>query len=516
MFERAVSLVPLLPWFAAGWIGVGVLRGSNRGEQGENRTARVALVSTGISFLLLIILLLEKTLVSLPAGISFGSWFETPGVTIHLSFSLDYLSLSLGSIITLLCWLVMKFSVNYLHREAGFQRFFVIICLFTGSMQLIFLAGNGVFTFAAWELAGVCSYLLIGYSYQRTLATKNAVRALVTNRIGASGFLLANVLTIFWLGDPDWQMITRGVAAMNTFDAGMLGTGFVLAAMVKSAQLPFTPWITRALEGPTPSSAIFYGSVMVHAGVYLLIRIEPVIDKVPALQMVLVVVGISTALYGYIVSLVQSDVKSALILSVVSQVGLMFLWVGMGWYIFAAWHLALHACFRAYQFLLAPAFVQGVEKPPHAPPQWMQRSRRFYTAAMRRFWLDEAEDWLITQPTLQLSRELKRLDEDVITRLVGMPTQTSAIATSKADGITDGYANIEAGIGTGRGVLGRLMEKTAIFLQWFEESLVLRGGGEGMFSTLQRLGKFLQQIDYFLSQPRYLLVLIVVTFVVIL
>lgn len=517
MFERLVCVVPLLPWFAAAWIGIGLLSGANRGEQGERATVRIAMLSTLLSLVLLLLLLGEKWLLGLPLSLVFGSWFETTGITIKLSFSLDNLSLILAALVTLLSALTLKFSANYLHREKGFQRFYVVMALFTGAMQLIFLAGNGVFTFAAWELAGICSYLLIGYSYERGSVTKSAMRALITNRIGGAAFLVANILAIIWLKDPDWSVINAGPNTLNTLESAMLLLGFLLAAMVKSAQIPFTPWIGKALEGPTPSSAIFYGSVMVHAGVYLLLRLQPLIEQVPVLEVFIGVVGLITALYGWFVALVKSDVKSALIMSVVSQVGLMFLWIGLGWYTFAAWHLVLHACVRAYQFLLAPAFVQKVNKPPHAPPRWLASKPWLYTAAIRQLWLDEIEDWLVTHPTQQLAKEMRRLDEDVVTRLAGMPAQSRAVQSlHQVQQLQQGEPLGQASTAVGSGVFGRVVEHLAIATQWLENRLVMTEGGERFFSLLEKVGQLLYRVEHFLAQPRYLLVLVAVTFVVIL
>ena len=189
----------------------------------------------------------------------------------------------------------LRFSRNYLHREIGFHRFFIFMCLFLAGMLLIVLSGNAVFTFVGWELAGVSSWLLIGYAYDRPIATGNALWAFITNRIGDAGFILGISLAAWWLGTVEWS----GLAAWaqgDSFDkisARLILFGFLIAAVAKSAQLPFASWIARALEGPTPSSAIFYGAVMVHAGVYLVLRLEPVLLQVPDVMVYLAVLGIA-------------------------------------------------------------------------------------------------------------------------------------------------------------------------------------------------------------------------------
>jgi NADH:ubiquinone oxidoreductase subunit 5 (subunit L)/multisubunit Na+/H+ antiporter MnhA subunit len=165
-----------------------------------------------------------------------------------------------------------------------------VLCLFLAGIQLVLLAGNGLLAFVGWEMCGIASFLLIGYTWQRPVATGNALFAFVTNRGGDAGFLLALGFAAAWLGSFEWPAITAA-KQISVADMRLIALGFMLAALAKSAQLPFTPWISRALEGPTPSSAIFYGAVMVHAGVYLLLRLEPLLVQVPDVMIGLVVVG---------------------------------------------------------------------------------------------------------------------------------------------------------------------------------------------------------------------------------
>ena len=187
------------------------------------------------------------------------------------------------------------------------------------------------------------------------MATGNALFAFVTNRAGDAGFLLALGLAAAWLGGFEWTALSRATE-ISVVNDRLLVIGFVIAALAKSAQLPFSAWITRALEGPTPSSAIFYGAVMVHAGVYLLLRLEPLLVQVPDVMLGLVVAGLLTAIYAWLCGLVQTDVKSALIFGVVFQVALMFVAIGLGWTTLALVHLCLHAGWRIWQFLLAPSW----------------------------------------------------------------------------------------------------------------------------------------------------------------
>jgi NADH:ubiquinone oxidoreductase subunit 5 (subunit L)/multisubunit Na+/H+ antiporter MnhA subunit len=358
MLESYVWLLPLGYWLAAGWIGLGQVLGWGQGEAGERSTARVALGAGVLGLLLTLGLGVQAWIEGSPGQLVLAPWLLSGDYRVSISFRLDPLGLSLGTVTAAIGLLTLRFSVNYLHRERGFQGFFLLLCLFLGAMELIFLGGNLVMVFVGWELAGVSSFLLIAYVYERPAAADNAARVLVTNRIGDAGFLLGIFLAFRWLGGVEWSTLDQSPTLLTPLQADLLALALLLAALVKSAQVPFAPWISRALEGPTPSSAIFYGSLMVHAGVYLLIRLAPVLAQAPALLTLLILVGLATALYGWLTGLVQADVKSALMASTSAQVGLMLVWCGLGWNQLAAWHLGLHAAWRAYQFLQAPAFMQ--------------------------------------------------------------------------------------------------------------------------------------------------------------
>ncbi len=516
MFSPLIWLVPLMPMLAAGWIAVGMVGGWNRGEKGEQATARVVLWGVGLSMLLLLLIDAQALMQGVPGQQQFGSWLTSGNYRVLISFTLDGLGLSMATLFALLCLMTLRFSVHYMHREAGFQRFFMVLSLFSGAMLLIVLAGNAVLTFIGWELAGVSSYLLIGFAYDRPTATANGVKAFVTNRVGDAGFILAIALSFLWFGTVEWPRILEHGGSFETMHAGLVVLGFLLAALAKSAQLPFTGWITRALEGPTPSSAVFYGAVMVHAGVYLVLRLEPLLQQIPAMELLLVLIGLFTALYGWLSGLTQTDVKSSLMFSTIAQVGLMFLECGLGLFTLAAWHLAFHAVIRTYQFLHAPALMHLVRGPARPVPAWLQRLPWLRNAALQRFWIDSLIDWLLVRPTRTLAQDFQDFDERVVNRIVGLPTQISAISSlSQWEARRKGDAPIESDIGRGSGVAGRLMEWVAGLLYWFEEHMVLKGGGEGLKEAIQCIGVYVQLIERLLSQPRYLLLVIMATFAVI-
>ncbi|MBT3197109.1 MAG: hypothetical protein HN344_05230, partial [Gammaproteobacteria bacterium] len=432
--ELWIGVVPLLPLLAAFWIAVGQVGGWNRGESGERETRQVTTVTTALALLLLLVIDMRALLTDFESQIVVAQWLVSSPFRILLSFTADTLGLLMGTLVATISLITLRFSVNYLHREVGYQRFFMLLSLFTSAMLLIVLAGNPGLLFVGWEMAGISSYLLIAYNYSREPATKNATYALVANRLGDAGLLAGIFFATLWVGSIEWPDLLQSEALeqLSGLHLGLIGAAFLLAAFVKSAQVPFSPWISRALEGPTPSSAIFYGSLMVHAGVYLVIRLQPLIEQSQPLSLLLFLVGGTTALYGYLTGLVQTDVKSALIFSTLTQVGLMFVSCGLGWYDLATAYLLLHAIWRSWQFLTAPSFMHQMDQPTRPAHHWLRPLQRLYAAAMNRFWLDSLSHWLLIRPTQRLAKDLHIFDADVVRPIIGVSNKIHSISSLEA------------------------------------------------------------------------------------
>lgn len=499
-------LIVLAPLLATLWIGFSFMVGWNRGEAGEKGTARVAVSAITLSTVLL---LFFSTLYL--AGIRFdtiqGTNWITSGI-VHIEFNLllDGLSLSVATALSIILLLVVRFSVNYLHREAAFQRFFMMLMLFCLAMELIWLGGNAALTFVGWELAGVSSYLLIAYNWQRPTATLNAQRAFITNRIGDAGFILALFSALYFFHTVDWQVLANQTekVQLSSLQLALITLGLVIAAMAKSAQLPFSSWITHALEGPTPSSAVYYGSVMVHAGVYLLLRAAPLIDATHALSYFIGLIGLLTVIYAWLNAQVQTDIKSSLIFATLMQVGLMLIEVALGWYTLATVHLILHAWWRAYQFLHAPAFMQLTHYPAPQTPQWLRQKTFIRNAALQRFWLDSLTDSLLVKPTQLLAKDAQVLEDHVIDRLTGTP-----FAHQPAIGETDSQT-VRAGIP------GQLLQRFAKGAQWLETYLTTQVGDSSFLKKVLHIERYLEIVERLLRQPHYLIVLIMVSLVIVL
>jgi hypothetical protein len=243
---------------------------------------------------------------------------------------------------------------------------------------------------------------------------------------------------------------------------------------------------------------------------------QPLLERSPLLLLLLLLIGLLTALYGYLCALVQTDVKSAMIFSSTAHIGLMLFTCGLGWFEFAAVYLVAHAVWRAYQFLHAPWLMHLASRGARPAPPWLRRWERLHAACMQRFWLDHIAEWLLVKPTLSLSRDLQEFDDNVVNRMIGLPSQAATASYLTAWKKREGrYITEQGDIGQGRGLFGTLMEWVATALHWFEDRLVLHGGGEGLLKGLEHIGSYLLRVEELLAQPRYLMLMIMATFVVI-
>ena len=506
-------LIPALPLLGAVMLWTQQLIAPRPGDAAEGFTRRIALAVSGLSLLGAAATLLLRLLGQLPASqIELGQWLVIGETPLLVSLTLDSLTLALASLFALLGTLTLRFSLPYMHREPGFHRYFAALLLFLGAMQLIALAGSAWLAFVGWELAGIASFLLIGFARERANASAAALYALVCNRIGDAGFLLGIGFALWWTGTLEWPTLAQRLNTEESVSASLITGGFLLAALVKSGQVPFTPWITRALEGPTPSSAIFYGSLLLHAGVALVLRLEPLFRHTPEVMLLMALVGALTALYAWLVGLAQTDIKSSLLYAALAQVGLMFLACGLGWFTLAAWHLGVHATWRLWQFLIAPSWLLLADRPA---PQLADRQvprlsgplarlldrAAWHTAARNGLWLALPGELLLTRPTQRLARDMATIDARMIEPALGLPR-----AASNEGDATPPHP----------GAVGKLTNQLAKQLARFEAMLVLQKNGGNAALAIKKIGVLFARIESLLEQPRYLFLFIMATLVVIL
>ena len=301
--------------------------------------------------------------------LSYGAWSASREGGIAIEFLVDRLSLAFATLSTAIAGVVSAFSNRYLHRESGYNRYFVLLAMFVTGMLLVALAGNVAVLFIGWEFVGLSSALLVAFFHERPAAVSNAFRVVSVYRISDAAMLSAAVLLRHVAGTDSLSLLfgggTASTATLTTTHATLIAILLIVAVAGKSALLPFSSWLPRAMEGPTPSSAVYYGSLSIHAGCYLLLRAAPLLEQAPAARLLAGGLGAATALFAGITTRVQSDVKSSLAYASLTQVGLIVVEIAIGWYTIAFVHLAGHACFRLLQFLSAPNVLHdlhGIEE----------------------------------------------------------------------------------------------------------------------------------------------------------
>ncbi len=352
----------------------------------------------------------------------------------HAVLLLDSLSIPFLLLATLLCGVVAIFSEKYLHRENGFHRFFLLLCLFGFGDTLTILAGSIETLYAAWETLGLTSALLIGFFHERPGPVQNGLYAFVVYRFSDLSLALATV-TIYhltrtgdftsFLGHASWP---NHQTTLSPHAASVVGFFILLAAMGKAGQLPSSGWLRRAMEGPTPSTAIFYGALSVHAGAFLLLRCSSLLDASPSLSAATVCIGLLTAFWSRAVAVTQTDVKCGLAFASLTQVGLIFAEIGLGLRIFPVVHIVAHALIRSIQFLRAPSLLHEMHelhsavggRPVHksAYRGWMSNPKNYRMAADL-FFLEIIIERFIASPFLAFCRFLQKLDSNTLDFLVG-------------------------------------------------------------------------------------------------
>jgi NADH-quinone oxidoreductase subunit L len=288
--------------------------------------------------------------------------FQTTDLSVPFAFQVDALSALFLLIITGIGTLIHLYSTAYMHEESAphFARYFAYLNLFVFSMLLLVLGSGFVIMFIGWEGVGLCSYLLIGYWFKNNDYNYAARKAFVMNRIGDLGFLLAIFWIISKLGTTEYAQVFEGVSKLSTTDITAITLLLFVGAMGKSAQIPLYTWLPDAMAGPTPVSALIHAATMVTAGIYMIARTNLLYTMAPFTQCVVAITGLATALFAATIALRQNDIKKVLAYSTVSQLGYMFLGLGVGAYTGAVFHVMTHAFFKALLFLGAGSVIHAM------------------------------------------------------------------------------------------------------------------------------------------------------------
>jgi NADH:ubiquinone oxidoreductase subunit 5 (subunit L)/multisubunit Na+/H+ antiporter MnhA subunit len=422
-------------------MGVGMLRMLGV-EPTEKLTARVVLglcMASTVMVFVLAAVWVHGGEVSI--DLRFGSLFHLPeGRVPHagahealyqfeFAFLIDRLSVVMSLLTASLSMIVGRFSVRYLHRDPGFVRYFILLGIFVSGMQLLVFAGSYDLLFAGWEMVGVCSMLLIAFFQLRRGPVRAAVRAMLTYRIADVGLLVAGVLLHHFAGSSEladaygsapWPHAPTHLSSQASM---WVAFALIIAAMGKSALFPLGTWLPRAMEGPTPSSALFYGALSVHAGVYLLLRSAALFEASRAASWVVGTVGLLTAITATMSGRTRSDVKSSLAYGTMTQIGLMLVGIGLHLWTWVLLLVVAHSFLRTLQLLRAPSALHDAEairaalaeNPRPRGGLWAKLFSpaglaSIYHAAFEDFHLDDALRIWIIEPVLSASRLADRFE----------------------------------------------------------------------------------------------------------
>jgi len=360
-------LIPVFPLIGAVLSGLGLIS-INKKINNSREIVSVGLISfVGISAVISYKALIEQVN-GYQSVEKLFVWASAGDFTIPMGFVLDPLGSVMLALVTTITLLVMIYSHGYMSHDKGYVRFFTYLALFSSSMMGLIVSPNLLEIYVFWELVGMCSYLLVGFWYDRDGAAHAAQKAFVVNRVGDFGLLLG-ILGLFWATNSfDFNEIATGISqsisdhSIPIWAALLLCFLVFLGPMAKSAQFPLHVWLPDAMEGPTPISALIHAATMVAAGIFLVARLQPLYSIFPSIQFIIALVGTITCFLGASIALTQMDLKKGLAYSTVSQLGYMMLAMGCGAPVAGIFHLVTHACFKAMLFLGSGSVIHAMEE----------------------------------------------------------------------------------------------------------------------------------------------------------
>jgi NADH-quinone oxidoreductase subunit L len=353
-----VWLIPALP--LAGFLTL-LVAGRRLGEPLAGWLATLMCAGSFVASVIVYVGLLGKSAEDRHFVQTLFEWLPSGGLSVDLGFLVDPLSITMALFVTGVGALIHLYSIGYMHGDRDFSRFFVYLNLFVFSMLMLVLGSNLLVTFLGWEGVGACSYWLISFWFTNEANASAGKKAFVTNRIGDWGFMIAIFLAFASVGSINYADITAGAPGLAAVTATGIGLLLFVGAVGKSAQIPLYIWLPDAMAGPTPVSALIHAATMVTAGVFLMTRVNPILaagyDWAPD---IIAWVGAITALVAATIAVAQKDIKKVLAYSTVSQLGYMFLAVGVGAYVAAMFHMIMHAFFKANLFLGSGSVIHGM------------------------------------------------------------------------------------------------------------------------------------------------------------
>ncbi len=392
------------------------------GSLSERTLARHTQLAFVASALASITLLVDRLIIGQPWLLDLNVVFPAMHGLLVPSLRVDVPAALLLTLFTTLLGLVGRFSATYLHREPGFERFFLLLWLFAAGVVITVVSAGADFLFIGWELVGLTSALLIGFFRDREQPVRAGLRAWIIYRACDAALLTSLLIMHHLAGSLEWQRLGAAATTWSTPMTWTIAALLIVGGMGKSAQAPLTSWLPSAMEGPTPSSALFYGAISVHLGAWLLLKARPIIAAAPGALILVGAIGASTALASALIGRTRPDIKTALGWATSAQLGIIWVEIALGLETLALLHIVGHALLRAFQLLRSPAIIQDVQRlhaatgarpsrqRPLLLPLPASLERRLYTLALHRFYMDAALQRLIVAPFLALSSSLDALD----------------------------------------------------------------------------------------------------------
>ena len=364
-----IELAWLIPVFPA----IGALINGFFGRLLGEKSGPLASLMAGLSLLVVLGVAFEMIL---GAGgsrtLPLWTWVEAGSLKAPMSFLIDPLSVIMLLVVAGVGFLVHVYSVGYMRGDPGYPRFFAYLNLFMLSMFLLVLGDNFLVMFVGWEGVGLCSYLLIGFWFEKRSASDAGKKAFIVNRVGDAGFLLGVFLIWTLTGSLTYAEVFEAAPGLGAAGATAIGLLLFVGAAGKSAQIPLYVWLPDAMEGPTPVSALIHAATMVTAGVYMVARASPIYVMGPGALEVIAVVGALTGFFAATIGLAQNDIKRVLAYSTVSQLGFMFMALGVGAFAAGVFHLMTHAFFKGLLFLGSGSVIHALHHAPEAQRQDMR------------------------------------------------------------------------------------------------------------------------------------------------